>query len=209
MKLGLQGVTVIAASGDYGVASQLGCINGTIFVPTFPSTCPYVLSVGSTELDNPKPNSTVTRPYEKLEEIATTRFYSGGGFSNIFSVPDYQRDAVQGYYDQVESSLPFTGYNETIVDGVFPSDILPNQLFHQGGRGFPDVSAVGDRQLIVYEQEWGTIGGTSMSTPIWASVLTLINEERIAAGKKTLGFVQPILVGAELTQTNGSRDARS
>jgi tripeptidyl-peptidase-1 len=61
MKLGLQGVTVIYSSGDYGVAGNgnqcctyidcaAGYLNaagtGGAFNPSFPSTCPYVTSVG-------------------------------------------------------------------------------------------------------------------------------------------------------------------
>jgi tripeptidyl-peptidase-1 len=64
MKLGLQGVTILYPSGGYGVASgfgtcctNAGCAGGTFnapgaggsFVPSFPSTCPYVTSVGVSE----------------------------------------------------------------------------------------------------------------------------------------------------------------
>lgn len=37
------------------------------------------------------------------------------------------------------------------------------------------------------------IGGTSASSPTFASIVTRINEERIAAGKSTVGFVNPVL----------------
>jgi tripeptidyl-peptidase-1 len=197
MKLGLQGVTIIAASGDSGVASADGCAgnNGTVFAPSFPASCPYVLSVGSTELDLPNDQPS-PKPWQKLEEVSTARFYSGGGFSNIFNVSDYQKKAVEEYFSIAESSFNFSSFDEIIVNGVFPPSLKADQVYHRGGRGFPDVSVVGDRQLMVWDNEWGTIGGTSMSAPIWASLLTLINEKRIAAGKGTLGFVNPILVSA-------------
>lgn len=67
-------------------------------------------------------------------------------------------------------------------------------MYSRVGRGFPDVAAVGDRAIPVSGGKWYVVGGTSMSAPIWASVLTLINEERITAGQLTLGFVHPILV---------------
>jgi tripeptidyl-peptidase-1 len=65
MKLGLMGVSVLYSSGDYGVAGNGGqCINETItpgnstytngdsgkFNPSFPGTCPYVTSVGATQV---------------------------------------------------------------------------------------------------------------------------------------------------------------
>lgn len=36
-------------------------------------------------------------------------------------------------------------------------------------------------------------GGTSAATPIFSSILNRINEERLAKGKKTIGFVNPTL----------------
>lgn len=101
------GVSVLYSSGDYGVAGNGGqCIdgpgidapynNGTSgrFNPSFPATCPYVTAVGATQV---KPNTNIvdalasgTQP----EEACETVIYSGGGFSNVFALPDYQADAV-------------------------------------------------------------------------------------------------------------------
>ena len=49
MKLGMQGVSVVVASGDGGIAAKNGSCNldGSFFV-AFPSSCPYVTSVGAT-----------------------------------------------------------------------------------------------------------------------------------------------------------------
>lgn len=62
MKLGLQGITFVVSSGDYGVAGNGGrcCtyegysggwLNGAgaggAFNPSFPGTCPYITSVGA------------------------------------------------------------------------------------------------------------------------------------------------------------------
>lgn len=38
------------------------------------------------------------------------------------------------------------------------------------------------------------VGGTSASAPTFAAILTRINEERLSAGKSTVGFVNPVLV---------------
>lgn len=37
------------------------------------------------------------------------------------------------------------------------------------------------------------IGGTSASNPIFASVIALVNDNRLSKGKKTLGFLNPLL----------------
>lgn len=110
MKLGLAGVTVLYSSGDGGVAGirvtkggpYLCCTNpgcaggaqsagGIYFNPTFPSTCPYVTSVGATQM---VPGSDTRDP----EMACETVIYSGGGFSNIFPLPSYQAKAVAKYY---------------------------------------------------------------------------------------------------------------
>ncbi|CAK7264283.1 hypothetical protein SEPCBS119000_000909 [Sporothrix epigloea] len=194
MKLGLQGVTVVSSSGDSGVGSFTGdggnddgCGgDGQIFYPIAPTVCPYVLSVGSTVFELAEPLSPGKKP--RYTERSTEWFGSGGGFSNYFPTPNWQIQAVRDYLDHTE--LNFTGYynmgNESFSgagDGVF----------HIGGRGFPDVSAIGDDFLIALQGEWQLYGGTSLSAPIWGAVLTLINEHRLAHGFRTLGFVTPAL----------------
>ena len=47
--------------------------------------------------------------------------------------------------------------------------------------------------IIFNEGSPNLIGGTSASTPVFASILTRINEERIEAGKSPVGFVNPTL----------------
>lgn len=60
VQLGLMGTTIFYSSGDYGVAGNDNyCLepNGTqaqgapIFNPTFPSSCPYITSVGATQVN--------------------------------------------------------------------------------------------------------------------------------------------------------------
>lgn len=197
LKLGLQGVTVVISSGDSGVGSYEGdaglangCAGpeGTVFYPGSDATCPYVLAVGSTQFDRASGNWTLPGKDCPLKEVATSRFSSGGGFSNVFKTPDYQKKAVERYFDRVD--LDFVGYKHP---GNNFSDV-GDGVYKIGGRGYPDVAAIGDRFVVRADSAWGTIGGTSLSAPVWAALLTLVNEERIAAGKGTLGFVNPVLV---------------
>lgn len=192
MKLALQGVTTVMSSGDSGVGEKTcNGPDGKIFQPSFAATCPYVLAVGSTEWDRFDKN-TPPVPGQKLNEVATARFPSGGGFSNVFGVASYQRDAVSAYYDQVESSLGFSGYHHYVENGDFSS--VKGGVYHHGGRGYPDVAAVGDRQVVYSNGSWWLVGGTSLSAPVFAATLTLINEARLDAGKKPMGFIHPVIV---------------
>lgn len=136
MKLGLQGVTVVISSGDDGVGSfegdptPSGCAgpNENIFYPASDATCPYVLAVGSTQFVKVSNTSTTPTYFEQ----STSRFPSGGGFSNFFDTPDYQKDQVAAYFDEV--TLNFTGYTDAgtnfsnVGDGVCKCLPLLNAL---------------------------------------------------------------------------------
>ncbi|KAH9031385.1 subtilisin-like protein [Lactarius deliciosus] len=83
-QLGVRGASVLHSSGNDGVGHG-NCLvqdssgNSRVqFLPTFPSTCPWVTSVGGTTGYNP--------------EIAARP--SGGGFSVLFPRPSYQNNAV-------------------------------------------------------------------------------------------------------------------
>lgn len=188
MKLGMQGVSVVVASGDSGVAGRGGdptpsnCLgdDGEVFAPDFPASCPYMTAVGSTYL-----------PLGKLStshsERATNRFGSGGGFSNIYKRPDWQDKAVEQYF---ETAKPNYKYYESVDNSSFAAN---GGIYNRIGRGYPDVSAIGDRIAIFNKGNAALIGGTSASAPVFASILTRINEERLAVGKSTVGFVNPVL----------------
>lgn len=58
----------------------------------------------------------------------------------------------------------------------------------------PDVAAVGDPAtggFEVFNGVTGSVGGTSLSSPIWAAWCALINQSRAAAGKPPLGALNP------------------
>ncbi len=89
MKLGLRGVTVVISSGDYGIGGPPvttdGCYTGDdfrqIFNPQSDAVCPYVLAVGSTELDA---YDTPNAPACKLNEVATTSVPLGRWLLQLF-----------------------------------------------------------------------------------------------------------------------------
>jgi len=115
-------------------------------------------------------------------------FGSGGGFSNYFTPPSYQAAAVSKYLTDYTPSVPSYTVNANA------SNIGENGgVYNIAGRGYPDVSANGCFLLTFVNLTEGTFFGTSLSSPIFASVITLINEERTAAGKGPVGFVNPTL----------------
>ena len=213
MKLGLQGHSILVATGDYGVASfpgsndnEFGCLsspgrNGTIYNPNSPASCPYVTAVGATRL---YPDQTVEDP-ESAMQVNLTAFdlaagmrsispppygflATGGGFSNMFTPPAYQAAAVSNYFLEQEPDLPYYIANSDA------SNVGANGgVYNRAGRGYPDVSANGAFLLVYINATQVIEFGTSLASPIFGSVLTLLNEERLAIGKGPVGFVNPVL----------------
>jgi len=51
------------------------------------------------------------------------------------------------------------------------------------------VSANGANYVVALDGYFSLVYGTSASAPVFASIITIINNERIAIGKKPLGYV--------------------
>ncbi|EFY91036.1 serin endopeptidase [Metarhizium acridum CQMa 102] len=128
LKLGLQGTTVLVSSGDYGVGIGPGanaCLNGsgqtnTIYNPGNPS----IVHDAEVALQTPLPG--------------TELFASGGGFSNYFPAPEYQRSAVQSYLARHDP-----GHRFYVADDNASNIGADGGLYNRAGRGIPDVAANG------------------------------------------------------------------
>lgn len=68
--------------------------------------------------------------------------------------------------------------------------------FNSSGRAFPDMSAQSENFIIAWDGEFGTVDGTSCSTPFFAGMVALINNELINGGGAPLGFLNPLIYSA-------------
>lgn len=214
MKLGMQGVSVIVASGDSGVSNGIGpggintaCLgpNYTIFAPGFPASCPYLTVLGGTYLPTGANPEKDQEQAVKLDSNRAGGFASGGGFSNVFLQPAYQRAAVQNYLDKYPP--PFasyeTLYNASVYNG---SGFGANGgVYNSIGRAYPDFAGVAANVFGILNGEPAYFGGTSAAAPVFASILTRINEELLLAGKPTVGFVNPVLVSSDTSGCRGKQ----
>jgi len=178
-QMALLGITIVVASGDAGVEGAQAlphqawpdhpgdCSIIEKFMPTFPSTSHWVTSVGAT-----------TNQY--APEAAEL---SGGGFSAIFKRPYWQRDSVDQYLKDLK-------VNEDGDDDVW-WDV--KNRFEEGGRGFPDIAAAGENIMMVDSGKVRVVSGTSASTPVFASMITLINDKRLKLNLPAAGFLNPLL----------------
>jgi kumamolisin len=142
------GVTITVAAGDNGSSDRE--TDGKAHVD-FPASSPYALACGGTRL---LPNAETV--WNDLDGWAT-----GGGISDIFPVPDYQKNI----------SLP-------------PS-VNSNKI---KGRGVPDVAANADSASgynVLVDGQWTVVGGTSAVAPLIAGLIALANQKL----KRRSGFI--------------------
>jgi len=163
-QMGARGLSIIFASGDSGS----GCDFCVYLQPSFPATSPAVTSVGATRFLAGTTGA----------EAAVEAFHSGGGFSWYFNrakQAKWQDDAVSAYLKAAGDA------------GVLPS----NFRYDAAGRGTPDVSALGIGYAVIVGGSVRSVGGTSASAPTFAALVSLLNEQRKAAGTAPLGFLNP------------------
>ena len=165
MGAGAMGLSILFASGDQGVWGREGI--GKQFHPDFPGDSPYITTVGGTNFAQ---KSTVG------EEAAWN--CGGGGFSNVFAQPSFQADVVNAYLTNPASNLPAASN------------------FNATGRAYPDVAALGGQTNPYCVSNGGSltgVWGTSAACPVVASVFTQLNNVRFAAGKPSLGWLNPFI----------------
>ncbi|THV46450.1 hypothetical protein BGAL_0385g00070 [Botrytis galanthina] len=167
LKLGLQGIAVLVASGDAGVGglagddSTKGCLGsqGKIFSFAFPNT------VGATKV---YPGHTAFETESAANDPSTV---SSGSRCEIFR---NHQPAHASYSGEANLNTTSGAYNSS-------------------GRGYPDVAANGDNIAVWANGKFALEGGTSGSTPIFASIVNRLVEARMAIGKGRLGFIAPAL----------------
>ncbi|MDB5086089.1 MAG: family peptidase [Mucilaginibacter sp.] len=153
------GVTICAAAGDNG--SSDGLTDNSVHVD-FPASSPYVLACGGTTLKVKNNVITSETVWHDSNDSAT-----GGGVSNVFPLPDYQKNA-----------------------GV-PAAIGTNFI----GRGVPDVAGNADPNTgynVLVDGQQLVIGGTSAVAPLFAGLIACLNQKN----GKWSGFINPTLYAA-------------
>jgi kumamolisin len=146
-----RGIPVCISAGDDGSDDQVG--DGAAHVD-FPSSSPYVLSVGGTTL--PK-NGTETVWFEGDGLRKDQGGSTGGGVSSVYPPPDWQKQS-----------------------GIAIASVNPQA---PAGRCIPDVSANAAQKtgyFLVAQGQQNVAGGTSAATPLWAALIARV----MASGKK-------------------------
>jgi len=153
--------------------------NGPIFTPDYPTSSPYVTSVGATQFVSSGSGMSEIGASITSGAIITT----GGGFSNFQAMPSFQKAAVSSYLSKAK--LP------------------PSFSFNTSNRAYPDVSFNGHNFMIFYSNNSNNqdkcpcaslqVDGTSCSSPSFTALISLLNSNLLNAGKSQLGPLNTLL----------------
>ena len=152
------GMTHLVASGDTGAYT---CGLDQSPAASFPSTLPSVTAVGGTSVFQ---SSQGAYYQEYAWGSPIDQSGGGGGASQFYGTPDYQRNEAQP-----------AAHGERQVPDV-AADADPSTGFH-----------------IVFQGHDDQAGGTSAATPLWAATVALINQDLRQKGLREVGFANPAI----------------
>jgi len=140
----------------------------------WPADNAYVVSVGGTDL--------VTASAAGPWKSETAWVDSGGGISpDSIAIPSWQKLA-----------------------GVINSSNKGSTTLRNG----PDVSANANFTFYTCADQKACLandyGGTSFAAPMWAGYIALVNQQLASQGKKSIGFLDPIIYPQNVTSTYGT-----
>jgi kumamolisin len=140
----------------------------------WPADDDYVVSVGGTDL--------VTASAGGAWKSETAWVDSGGGISpDKIAIPAWQK-----------------------LSGVINSSNKGSTTYRNG----PDVSANANFTFYVCADQTtctaNSYGGTSFAAPMWAAYIALVNQQLVADGYKTLGFINPYLYAFGVSSSYGT-----
>lgn len=170
----IQGVTILASSGDWGITDASGDISAL-----WPGVNPYVTCVGGTAIGRTTSGVVDANNFVEWSWNQNQSFYgvTGGGVSVNYPKPNFQNNLT------LPASLT------TEFAGTLPAGTT--------GRGVPDIAGVADGSgsvtPIYYNGNLVDTGGTSSSAPMMAGMLTRVN----AALGRNVGFINPTLYSGD------------
>ena len=183
-QMAAQGQSFFCASGDSDAfttgANSANGVDNTSLVNA-PASSPYITVVGGTTLSTTGPGGAwQSEKVWNWGQHGGSYVGSSGGISSHYSIPSWQSGV----------SMASNGGSAT-------------------QRNIPDVALIADNVYASYDNgSGGALGGTSCATPLWAGLTALINQQAAAAGKSSVGFLNPAIyaIGTSLSYAANFHD---
>jgi SdrD B-like domain len=180
--IGHDGITFLASTGDDGYYSDS---NTKVVSTNYPASSPNVIAVGGTTLDADSAGDYISESGWGNGTSSNSEGGSGGGISKQELQPTYQAGVV------TQSST-----DRTTPDVSFDAD--PNTGV-----------AVFDTYNYPANTPWVQVGGTSVASPCWASIIAIVDQGRVLAGEGTLDGPSQTLPSLYQLPSSDFRDVTS
>ncbi|HXF09631.1 MAG TPA: protease pro-enzyme activation domain-containing protein [Desulfuromonadaceae bacterium] len=173
-QMAVQGQSFYNASGDSDAfpASGPGSVDDP-FSFGEPSCSPFITQVGGTTLTMNTTSNTYSSEtvWNWGIRFGADGVGSSGGISLSYSIPSWQ------------TNVSFTASQGSAIH-----------------RNIPDVAMTADDVLVISDGGFMSVaGGTSCAAPLWAGFTALINQQAVASGHGSVGFVTPALYALAAT----------
>ncbi len=184
-EMAAQGQSIFAVTGDNGAYDD-----GSALSVDDPGSQPYVTGVGGTTL---------------------TTNGSGGAYVGESAWGLAYNYLDPNSTDGGEYGVGGGGGFSTVWPAPSYQSVLPSA---PAMRSVPDVALDSDPETgysIYYGGGFTVYGGTSAAAPLWAGFTALVNQQRAAAGKAPIGFMNPPIyqIGASAAYTTNFHDVTS
>ncbi len=145
----------------FNASGDNGAYVGTISTP---SDSPSITSVGGTTLSTRGPGAAwVSETAWNWIRNGQSTAGTGGGISTVWPIPSWQQ-GIDMSANQGSTSM----------------------------RNIPDVAMVADQVFVISDNgTTGSVGGTSVASPLWAAFTALVNQQATLAGQPPVGFLNP------------------
>ncbi len=185
--MSLRGCTFVASSGDSGASGRTNeqCSLKPYLRAVYPTSSPYVVSVGGTTFFNETTGG--TSPFCKHNDCVMTadeintmfdnvEWASGSGISNY---------SEREYWSLTENRH----YLQNVTAGYLPH---PNEYFALG-RQYPDVAMMAHNYMVAIMGGFMAVDGTSCSSPAFSGLITRLNSVRLNNGCPPFGAFGPFM----------------
>lgn len=180
-EMAAQGQTFFAATGDYGAPLNPG---NDVFDDYYPADDAWVTAVSMSLLTTSSPGGAWA------SDIYAAG--AGGGYSDgptPVPLPSYQVGIAN---TSNQASTQFRNMPDVVIDG-YGSYLCGGSNSTNTHQCYPNSGCT-----------TCTNGGSSMSAPIWASMMALVNEEAANEGKPSIGFLNPALYAIGQSSSYGN-----
>jgi subtilase family serine protease len=170
---GHTGVTFLTAAGDNGAY-----ISRRTLGVDYPPASPNVIAVGGTLLSIDSNNNYISESGWGYGTSSYRNGGSGGGIAKYESQPAYQNGEVNDY-STTKRTVPDVAFNADPNSGVAVYDSWDSGSL-----------------------PWFQVGGTSLSSPMWAGVIALVDQARTLYGMSSLTTSQALTQIYSLSAAN-------